>query len=757
MTTQGSNVNSRPRSAGGPSRRALAALILGSLAWLAAPQGFAESTYPPVPAAIASFGGAVAGDALYVFGGHVGKTHSHSMDHLSHRFLRLELGGDGGWQDLPIEYGLQGVELISDGEGVIRIGGLSARNRGGEPEDLHSLASVSRFDPALGRWHPLPPLPAGRSSHGAAFLDGKLYVVGGWRLAGKDVPGEWQDTAYVLDLEAEAFSWRELPRPPFVRRALAVAAVNGRVYAIGGITEEDGISSRVDVFDVVENAWKEGPDLPIIEGLKGFGTAAFGMAGELYVSPADGKLYRLSRNGDRWEDSGPRMEPKRFFHRLLPRGGDRLLVVAGAGMEGHLSSIEDLRISELLPPGDPRTAIRLPGSSTWPAFRGDGSSRTQATDLPLAWTETENFRWSIELPGYGQSSPVIWKDRVFVTAVEGEEKETLILAALELGSGQEIWRKTLPASQRIPSSEMVSRAAPTPAVDGERVYAFFESGDLAAFSHGGELLWKRSLTEEYGPFQGNHGVGSSLALLAGAVVVLVQHEGPSYLLAVDRETGQNYWRTETAERVSWSTPLVLEGRQKSEILISSNGEVESYDGDSGELLWRVGGLERNTVASPSVHGDLVIIASAAGEHSMAVRRHGRGDVSASHVAWKAESAAANFSSPLVHDGCAYFVNRAGVARCLDPETGEEVWSHRLPGPCWASPIGAGDRVYFFTKDGDAVVLSSGTETPEVLATSKVPAQGPVYGVAAVDEALVVRTGRRLLRFGPTRRAEGMAR
>ncbi|MCB1037637.1 MAG: PQQ-like beta-propeller repeat protein, partial [Acidobacteria bacterium] len=289
--------------------------------------------------------------------------------------------------------------------------------------------------------------------------------------------------------------------------------------------------------------------------------------------------------------------------------------------------------------------------------------------------------------------------------------------------------------------------APTPAVDGERLYVFFESGDLAAMSHDGEVLWQRSLTDEYGPFKGNHGVGASVALQAGAVVILVQHEGPSYLLSVDRESGQNYWKTDTRQRVSWSSPLVLESRERSEILLSSNGALESYDADSGEMLWSVEGLEGNTIPSPSAQGDLVIVASTAGEHSMAVRRGGHGEVTASHVAWRAVSAAASFASPLIHEGCAYFVNRAGVVRCLEPESGEEIWTFRLPGPCWASPLGAGDRVYFFTKDGETVVLRAGTSEPEVLASSKLPTEGPVYGIAAVDGAIVVRTGQQLLRLG----------
>ena len=137
-------------------------------------------------------------------------------------------------------------------------------------------------------------------------------------------------------------------------------------------------------------------------------------------------------------------------------------------------------------------AASNPGD-VWPAFRGNGHSITVARNLPLKWSATQNIAWQVDLPGHGQSSPVIWKDRVFVTAIAGEMQDTLIVRCVDLATGKELWEEKLHASQGTKSTNYVSKAAPTPAVDAERLYVFFESSDLLAYSHAGDLLWARSL------------------------------------------------------------------------------------------------------------------------------------------------------------------------------------------------------------------------------------------------------------------------
>ncbi len=383
--------------------------------------------------------------------------------------------------------------------------------------------------------------------------------------------------------------------------------------------------------------------------------------------------------------------------------------------------------------------------AAWPAFRGDGTSTTDANNLPLKWSAEEGIAWQVQLPGYGQSSPVVWGDTVFVTAASGEMKETLIVAAYDLASGKQRWKQQFPATEKEKATDYVSKAAPTPAVDGERVYAFFESGDLLALDHSGKLLWQRQLTKEYGAFQGNHGLGSSLALAQAGLVVLIDHDAPGYLLCIDKATGKNRWKVDRDARVSWSSPIVVPGAEE-EILISSAGVVQAYRASDGELIWQHSGLDGNTVPSPTAAGDLVVIGSREAAWNVALKRGAQVE---DRIAWKAE-ASSSFGSPLVHRGKVYFVNRAGVATCVELATGKTLWSQRLPGSCWASPLGAGDRVYFFTKDGETVVVAAAGDQdhrPTVLAENSLPESGTVYGVAAVPGAFVVRTTEKLYRIG----------
>jgi len=390
-----------------------------------------------------------------------------------------------------------------------------------------------------------------------------------------------------------------------------------------------------------------------------------------------------------------------------------------------------------------------PGPQTWPAFRGTGDSLTAARQLPEKWSAESGVAWTSDLKGYGQSSPVVWADKVFVTAIDGARQETLLVMAFALKTGQKLWEKSLTASQTHETSDYVSKAAPTPAVDAQRLYVFFESGDLHAFTHAGEAVWDRSLTKEYGDIEGPHGLGSSPALTDGALLVLVDHSGPSYLLAVDPATGKNLWKTPRERGTTWSSPTVVRRGEQREVLISGGKAVDAYALSDGKKLWSVEGLDGNNVPSPTVSGDVCVIGAQEPESNLAIRLGGTGDVTASHVLWRASGASSSFGSPLVHRGQVYFVSKAGIAQCVDLQTGKSHWTKRLPGSCWASPLGAGDRVYFFTKDATTVVVKAGPELEEV-AENRLDLGGRLYGVAVVDGAFVIRTGSKLACLGNPR-------
>lgn len=283
--------------------------------------------WPELPYGLTSFGAAVIGDDLYVYGGHKGDAHSYSYDEQNGALLHLNLK-DGKWEEIATGPRLQGLAMVAHGGKLYRVGGFSALNKEGEERNLVSQDSVACFDPKTKTWKDLPALPEPRSSHDAAVLGDKLYVVGGWTLQGKK-ESQWHDTAYVLDLTAEQPQWKPLPKPDFRRRALSVAAHNGKIYAIGGMNEKGKPSTRVDVFDPKTGEWSEGPSLHG-EPIEGFGNSSFAVNGRLYVSTIKGRLQRLSEDGKSWELVGD-LADARFFHRMLPYQG-QLLMVGGANM-----------------------------------------------------------------------------------------------------------------------------------------------------------------------------------------------------------------------------------------------------------------------------------------------------------------------------------------------------------------------------------------------------------------------------------------
>jgi N-acetylneuraminic acid mutarotase len=289
--------------------------------------------------AVSSFGGAVADGWLYVYSGHTGREHQHSRDNLSQSFARLELANPQEWEQLPMETPLQGLPLVAANGKLYRIGGLNAKNARKEKEDLHSVDEFACFDPATKTWTKLPSLPGARSSHDAAVLDGKIYVVGGWNLTG-DREGDWQTDALAYDTAAGANGkWETLPEPPFQRRAIAVAAWNNRIWVLGGMDDYREIKRDVFSYDPATKSWAQAKELPG-DDMQGFGVSAWGIDSGLYVSGTDGVIYRLSEIDGDWQSAGKLSTP-RFFHRLLPYGENSLVAVAGASMQdGHMNDIE---------------------------------------------------------------------------------------------------------------------------------------------------------------------------------------------------------------------------------------------------------------------------------------------------------------------------------------------------------------------------------------------------------------------------------
>ena len=356
----------------------------------------------------------------------------------------------------------------------------------------------------------------------------------------------------------------------------------------------------------------------------------------------------------------------------------------------------------------------------WPAFLGRGATLPNPEMVPTAWSPEKNVAWITKLTGAGQSSPVVWGDRVFVTSIDGAMKDTCIITSVSVDGGRILWTHQSAASQPVRSNYYQSRAAPTPVVDTDGVYAFFETGNLVSLSHDGEERWTRSLVDDFGEFAVRIGLSASLTQTEDHVIVLVDHEGPSYLLAIDKKTGKDVWKTERFSRQSYTSPIMLSVAGKPQIVVSSAGSVDGYDPQTGTQLWtyeEVGGNRSTTplpvsdnrfliAASPGMHDEYVVDAR---KSNLVMEIESNGATYSPKVVWRTRKAMPSFASPMVHQGLAYWVTKIGIVFCFDAETGEKVYSARLGQSCWATPIGIGDRVYFFGKNGTTVVIKAGRE------------------------------------------------
>lgn len=423
-------------------------------------------------------------------------------------------------------------------------------------------------------------------------------------------------------------------------------------------------------------------------------------------------------------------------------------------------------------------AIPAMAETHWPGFLSGHRPEAPDENLPLRWSPTENVAWQAALPGHGQSSPIVWHDQVFVTAVEGPNKDTYHVLALDLATGQVRWRYALESSDKVPDSYFVSRAAPTPVTDGQAVYAFFESGDVAALSLDGQVRWRRSLSQDYGRFVNEFGLAASPVQTDQAVILLVDHEAGGYLIALDKQDGRTLWKTDRAARRSWSSPALVPVQGRWQVVCSSAGSVDGYDPQTGQRLWTYEEVAGNTAATPLPFGDgLFLVGASPGREGGARVEGARKSNFAARIAWKDgkpglevlwrnEQSTPSFASPVVYRGHAYWMNTVGVVHCFDAANGALRYAQRIPQSCWATPLGRGERVYFFGKDGVTSVLRAGPQfellaenqlwdpatvkpdlakaaaekTEERRRAAAAFAGRTVYGVAAVDSALLVRTG-----------------
>jgi outer membrane protein assembly factor BamB len=436
-------------------------------------------------------------------------------------------------------------------------------------------------------------------------------------------------------------------------------------------------------------------------------------------------------------------------------------------------------------------AARLAPAQDWPQWRGPNGSGAASPDAnpPTKWGETENVRWKVEIPGSGRSSPIVSGKYVFVeTAIPvaknapaaaapddgaarpavrlvqqerpqrgpGErapggrggfgrggppptEAYQFALLCLDRATGKTLWQKI--AKQEVPHEGLGNRdstyAPASPVADGKSVYAYFGSRGLHCYDYEGNLKWSKDLGRMQ--TKNSFGEGSSPALHGDTLVINWDHEGADFVVALDKNTGKELWRTPRDEQTSWATPIVVDHDGTAQVVTAASNKVRSYDLKTGKQIWEVGPLTANAIPSP-VAGDGMVFATSGfrGAALFAIKPGGTGDLQGTpFVAWTHNKGTPYVPSPLLYEGRLYFFSgNNNVLTCLDAKTGKPVIDSQrvedLQGNVYASPVGAGGKVYLVARGGATVVLKAADKL-EVLATNQLDEQFDASPAVAGDE------------------------
>jgi outer membrane protein assembly factor BamB len=420
--------------------------------------------------------------------------------------------------------------------------------------------------------------------------------------------------------------------------------------------------------------------------------------------------------------------------------------------------------------------------SFWPQWRGPlASGVSPDATPPIEWSEEKNVAWKIEVPGRGKGSPVVWGDRIFLLTAEvsasapprriedptgshpsvapASEVLRFTVRALSRKDGTTLWSKVLREEQPHDGAHHDgSFASSSPSTDGERLYAYFGSRGLYALDFEGGLLWEKDFGDL--AIRRSFGEGSTPVLHGDKVVVLWDHQGQSFIAALDKRTGKEIWRTDREEITSWTTPLVVEESGRAQVVTSATKRVRSYDLETGRLLWESEGVTMNAIPSPVGGGGMVYVTSGfQGSVLRAIRLSGAaGDLKgADAVVWTLDRNTPYVPSPLLYEDTLYVLkSNSGILTCLDPASGAVHFTRRIDGVLnvYASPVGAAGRVYVVGRDGTTAVLERGREY-RLLAVNQLD-DGFDASPALVDGEMYLRGIRFLYRLSADSLSEGSA-
>ncbi|HKX29967.1 MAG TPA: PQQ-binding-like beta-propeller repeat protein [Blastocatellia bacterium] len=422
------------------------------------------------------------------------------------------------------------------------------------------------------------------------------------------------------------------------------------------------------------------------------------------------------------------------------------------------------------------TTGRASGPSNWSQWRGpEGTGISAETDVPNEWAPDKNIKWKVAIPGRGHSSPIVWGDKVFLTTdLEGEivpgakavehkiegqifvhpdsvganRKHIFKVLCLDRNTGKILWEQVAYEGTVFDDRHRKgSYAAPTPATDGTYVFAWFggEGEGLHCYDFNGKRIWKTPIgkiaTVGMGP-------GTSPVLFGNTVILQCdEDEGKnSFIVALDKRTGKEVWKTSRPIQASWATPLIVKTATRSELITSGNEWIIAYDPQTGKELWKAQGHGSNAIPTPLAgHGMAYVYAGFPSKKLMAIKLGGSGDISGSErLAWQYAKGLAYVPSSILYGDYVYLMTDRGLLTCLDARTGKVVYEGgRLPVPATftGSPVAFDDKLLLTSEDGDTYIIKAGPKH-EVLSTNSVGE--PVYSSLAISDGMIFIRGEKSL-------------
>ncbi len=415
--------------------------------------------------------------------------------------------------------------------------------------------------------------------------------------------------------------------------------------------------------------------------------------------------------------------------------------------------------SSVLIPAEPKTEravqVGLPaaeGSPTndWSCWRGPNAAGVaDGRDLPLRWSRTENVRWSVKLPGWGTSSPVVYGNRVFVTSEsEVGGRKSLLTLCFDRRDGQQLWQHDFGFGVDQPTHKKSNLAVNTPAVTADALYVAFGNADIARYSHDGRLIWVTRYIPKFGDPKMAWGYALSPLVLEDAVLFPWDHHtGPCFLIGLDKRTGEIAWQQERPIGTAHATPLFVDHHGQQDILVPGKNRLTAFDAKTHVELWRYGEGEGpfngEIIVSPTCGDGLVFLQLWRQSRIHAIRL--TGDQQPPEPVWVSDKLGPQEPSLLYYRGLLYALLDNGVLVCLDGKTGQEQYRERLGAACNSSPIACDGRIYVSDNTGTTFVVQAGRQY-RLLATNELDERITASPAISGNE-LIYRTDSHLFCLG----------